>query len=121
MITRHMRTHTRYELHESTSIDEVVTNAATDDQGGGGGSVSGGGQGMDSPHTGSFGSGAGPSRSISSESENIPQQQHHHQPVLQRQQPLNKPPSPMDTENVQVGQQQQVSKDKNTMENNAAE
>ena len=49
MITRHMRTHTRYELHESTSIDEVVTNAATDDQGGG--SVSGGGgQGMDSPH-----------------------------------------------------------------------
>ena len=115
MITRHMRTHTRYELHESTSIDEVVTNAATDDQGGG--SVSGGGgQGMDSPHPGSFGSGAGPSRSISSESENIPQQQHHHQPVLQRQQPLNKPPSPMDTENVQV--LGQLSKDK-TMENTA--
>ena len=115
MITRHMRTHTRYELHESTSIDEVVTNAATDDQGGGGGSVSGGGgQGMDSPHPGSFGSGAGPSRSISSESENIPHQ--HQQPVLQRQQPLNKPPSPMDTENVQV--LGQLPKDK-TMENTA--
>ena len=79
-----MKTHTRYELQESNSnsIDEV---ASADDQG------------VDSPHPGSFGSGAGPSRSISSESENIPQ------PVLQRQQPLNKPPSPMDTE---------VSKDK---------
>ena len=111
MITRHMRTHTRYELQESTSIDEVVTNVVADDQGGGGGA---GGQGMDSPHPGSFGSGAGPSRSISSESENIPHQ--HQQPVLQRQQPLNKPPSPMDTENVQV--LGQLSKDK-TMENTA--
>ena len=35
MITRHMRTHTRYELQESTSIDEVVTNVVADDQGGG--------------------------------------------------------------------------------------
>ena len=111
MITRHMRTHTRYELQESTSIDEVVTNVVADDQGGGAGV---GGQGMDSPHPGSFGSGAGPSRSISSESENIPHQ--HQQPVLQRQQPLNKPPSPMDTENVQV--LGQLSKDK-TMENTA--
>ena len=108
MITRHMRTHTRYELQESTSIDEVVTNVVADDQG------VAGGQGMDSPHPGSFGSGAGPSRSISSESENIPHQ--HQQPVLQRQQPLNKPPSPMDTENVQV--LGQLSKDK-TMENTA--
>ena len=110
MITRHMRTHTRYELQESTSIDEVVTNVAADDQGGGGS------QGLNSPHPGSFGSGAGPSRSISSESENIPHQ--HQQPVLQRQQPLNKPPSPMDTENnVQVVGQ--MSKDK-TMENTTA-
>ena len=80
---RHMRTHTRYELQESTSIEEASANADADHS-------------VDSPHPGSFGSGAGPSRSISSESENIPQ------PVLQRQQPLNKPPSPMDTDKGKI-------------------
>lgn len=66
-----MRTHTRYELQDSTSIEEGPND-----------------EGTESPHPGSLGSGAGPSRSISSESADInPRQQ---QPV--------KPPSPMDTE-----------------------
>lgn len=71
MITRHMRTHARYELQESTSIEEGV-------------SFEGGGE---SPR--------GPSRSVSSESGDPPGTG---QPQLQRQQPLTKPPSPMDTE-----------------------
>ena len=78
-----MRTHTRYELQESTSIEE------------------GPADGDESPHPGSLGSAAGPSRSISSESADIPMPTHPPPPpppLLQRQQPLNKPPSPMDTE-----------------------
>ena len=90
-----MRTHTRYELQDSTSIEE-------------GPPVD---EGTESPHPGSLGSAAGPSRSISSESGDIPMPTAHgvlpgpHPPatgatpaVLQRQQPLTKPPSPMDTE-----------------------
>ena len=63
-----MRTHTRYELQESTSVEEGADEAA------------------DSPHPGSLGSTAGPSRSISSESADPP--------LLAK----PKPPSPMDTE-----------------------
>ena len=62
-----MRTHTRYELQESTSIEEGPSDEVAD-----------------SPHPGSLGSTAGPSRSISSESADPP--------------PKPKPPSPMDTE-----------------------
>ena len=89
-----MRTHTRYELQDSTSIEE-------------GPPVEG--EGAESPHPGSLGSAAGPSRSISSESADIQMPAATHQvlpqaptqstaAVLQRQQPLTKPPSPMDTE-----------------------
>ena len=88
-----MRTHTRYELQDSTSIEE----GPPVDQ-----------EGADSPHPGSLGSTAGPSRSISSESSDIPMPSAVALPppapagaspsVLQRQQPLTKPPSPMDTE-----------------------
>ena len=85
-----MRTHTRYELQDSTSIEE-------------GPPVEG--EGAESPHPGSLGSAAGPSRSISSESADIQMPGTHVLPppqstaaVLQRQQPLTKPPSPMDTE-----------------------
>ena len=63
-----MRTHTRYELQESTSIEEGPSDEVAD-----------------SPHPGSLGSTAGPSRSISSESTDPPQTK-------------PKPPSPMDTE-----------------------
>ena len=68
-----MRTHTRYELQESTSIEE---GPMTDEV-------------ADSPHPGSLGSTAGPSRSISSESADPPA------PPLKP-----KPPSPMDTQQV---------------------
>ena len=61
-----MRTHARYELQESTSMDDS-----------GGGSAGG----TDSPL--SAGSGLITSRSVSSESAELP--------------PANKPPSPMDT------------------------
>ena len=75
-----MRTHARYELQDSTSIEEAGTNAS---------SIGG----TDSPHPGSLGSGPGTSRSVSSESADVP-------PSLQQQQqvPVVKPPSPMDTE-----------------------
>ena len=69
-----MRTHTRYELQESTSIEE---GPITDEV-------------ADSPHPGSLGSTAGPSRSISSESADPPV------PTLPPLKP--KPPSPMDTQ-----------------------
>ena len=89
-----MRTHTRYELQDSTSIEEGPP---------------GGDESADSPHPGSLGSTAGPSRSISSESADIPMPNAAAAVlppplptgaiVLKRQQPLtNKPPSPMDTE-----------------------
>ena len=68
-----MRTHTRYELQESTSIEEgPITDEAAD-----------------SPHPGSLGSTAGPSRSISSESADPPANSN-----------KPKPPSPMDTQEL---------------------
>ena len=79
-----MRTHARYELQDSTSIDETAPNASPLG-------------GTDSPLPGSgsrsLGSGPGTSRSVSSESADIP-------PSIQQQQqvPVVKPPSPMDTE-----------------------
>ena len=76
---RHMRTHTRYELQESTSIEE---GPITDEV-------------ADSPHPGSLGSTAGPSRSISSESADPP--------VMPTQPPLKpKPPSPMETQTEEI-------------------
>ena len=130
---RHMRTHTRYELQDSTSIEENPPGDTGDPN-----------PGPESPHPGSLGShpgslgsGAGPSRSISSESADIPMPTHPPPPlppsavaasvvvsavataappplpgppsgtgqaaVLQRQQPLTKPPSPMDTEEESGG------------------
>ena len=74
-----MRTHTRYELQESTSIEE---GPITDEV-------------ADSPHPGSLGSTAGPSRSISSESADPP--------VMPTQPPLKpKPPSPMETQTEEI-------------------
>ena len=79
-----MRTHARYELQDSTSIDETAPNASPLG-------------GTDSPLPGSgsrsLGSGPGTSRSVSSESADIP-------PSIQQQQqvPVVKPPSPIDTE-----------------------
>ena len=82
-IHRHMRTHARYELQDSTSIEESVPNASPLG-------------GTDSPLPGSgsrsLGSGPGTSRSVSSESADIPT------PITQQQVPVVKPPSPMDTE-----------------------
>merc|ERR1712051_499541 len=70
MMTRHMRTHARYELQDSTSIDETAPNASPLG-------------GTDSPLPGSgsrsLGSGPGTSRSVSSESADIP-------PLIQQQQ-----------------------------------
>ena len=80
-----MRTHARYELQDSTSIEDSVPTASPLG-------------GTDSPVPGSgsrsLGSGPGTSRSVSSESAYIP-------PSIQQQQqqvPVAKPPSPMDTE-----------------------
>ena len=83
LIFRHMRTHARYEMQDSTSIEDSSVPLG----------------GTDSPLPGSgsrsLGSGPGTSRSVSSESADIP-------PSLQQQQqqqvPVVKPPSPMDTE-----------------------
>jgi hypothetical protein len=102
---RHMRTHTRYELQDSTSIEEGPV--AGTDEGGGGGSANSltTTRTSESPHPGSLGSAAGPSRSISSESADIPMPTHPPPPppaILQRQQPLTKPPSPMDTEDEEA-------------------
>ena len=78
-----MRTHARYEMQDSTSIEDAVTNAS-----------SLGGTDSPVPRSGSrsLGSGPGTSRSVSSESEPPLQQQ------PQQQVPVVKPPSPMDTE-----------------------
>ena len=91
-----MRTHARYELQDSTSIEETAPGEPPVPSS----------RGTDSPHPGSLSSGAGPSRSISSESADPPMPTHPPPPLpptLQRQQPTTKPPSPMDTEEEDLG------------------
>ena len=77
-----MRTHTRYELQDSTSVEDP------------GGPIGPGGGGTDSPLPGSVGSAPGTSRSVSSESADVPAA-----PQIAQIVPVQvKPPSPMDTE-----------------------
>lgn len=87
-----MRTHARYELQDSTSLEESVVTLPL------GGAIV-----TDSPPSGSFGSVLSTSRSVSSESADPPPAP---PPATQaandqdEQQPMSvsKPPSPMDTE-----------------------
>ncbi len=98
-----MRTHARYELQDSASVEEPPASASLNP-----GELAPPSRSLDSPHPGSLSSGAGPSRSISSESADPPMPTHPLPPLplpptLQRQQPTTKPPSPMDTEEEDLG------------------